>query len=315
MTATEAPTGTATLTITVVICAYTTDRWDLLSRALSSLDGQSRVPDEVVLVVDHDDALLHRATVAFDGVTVVPNTQRRGLSGARNCGIAAASGSIVAFLDDDARADPRWIDGLLSAYVDSSVLGVGGAVIADWQTRRPVWFPAEFDWVVGCSYRGLPTAVEPVRNFIGANMSYRRSVLTTVGAFNSALGRVGRRPLGCEETEFGIRARRAFDGGRFLYVPGAEVRHHVPESRSGWRYFLRRCWSEGLSNAAVARLATRGEALESERRYVARVLPAAVRGGLSSPRHGGLARAVAVIAGLAMTTGGYLRGRIGGAGT
>jgi hypothetical protein len=115
-------------------------------------------------------------------------------------------------------------------------------------------------------------------------MSYRRSALALVGSFTTGLGRVGTLPMGCEETEFAIRARRAFPSGRFLYLPTAAVRHHVPASRASLRYFLRRCWSEGLSKAAVANLATSGEALESERRYVARVLPGAVLAGVLSVR-------------------------------
>jgi hypothetical protein len=148
-------------------------------------------------------------------------------------------------------------------------------------------------------------------NFIGANMSYRRSVLVQVGPFVTALGRMETLPLGCEETEFGIRARRAFPNARFLYVPDAAVRHHVPAARSTIRYFWRRCWSEGLSKAAVARIASAGDALESERRYVTRVLPRAVAAGLASTHRGGLGRASAVVMGLGVTTAGYLYGRLG----
>jgi glycosyltransferase involved in cell wall biosynthesis len=306
--------GPATVTVSVVVCAYTEDRWSLLGQALASLRAQSRSPDQVVLVVDHCEALYERALATYAGVHVVRNLAARGLSGARNTGVTVATSDIVAFLDDDAAADPAWVERLASAYVDPSVMGVGGSAEADWQQGRPRWFPHEFDWVVGCTYRGLPTEVGPVRNFVGANMSYRRSTLARVGPFATSLGRVGALPLGCEETEFGIRARRAFPHGRFLYLPDATVRHHVPAARSTIRYFYRRCWSEGLSKATVAALATTSEALESERRYVTRVLPRAVAEAIGSARHGGLRRAFVIVAGLTVTSAGYLRGRLNGHG-
>jgi GT2 family glycosyltransferase len=297
--------------VSVVVCAYTEDRWALLCGALASLRAQSRVPQQTVLVVDHCESLYRRAVATFGDVQVVQNVAAKGLSGARNTGVAATTADIVAFLDDDAVADPGWVSRLVRAYADPSVLGVGGAAIADWQEGRPRWFPPEFDWVVGCTYRGLPTGVGSVRNFVGANMSYRRSVLVQLGPFVTSLGRRDTVPLGCEETEFGIRARRAFPDALFLYMPDAAVRHHVPAARSTIRYFCRRCWSEGLSKAAVARIATAGEALESERRYVTRVLPRAVAAGLMSTHRGGLGRASAVVMGLGVTTAGYLYGRLG----
>ena len=80
--------------------------------------------------------------------------QQRGISGARNSGIAAARGAIIAFLDDDAIAAPDWLEQLLAGYSSPNVLGVGGAIEPQWQGGRPRWFPPEFDWVVGCTYLG-----------------------------------------------------------------------------------------------------------------------------------------------------------------
>ena len=53
--------------------------------------------------------------------------------------------------------------------------------------RRPRFFPAEFDWVVGCTYRGMPEEASVVRNLIGANMSFRRSALEAIGGCRDAL--------------------------------------------------------------------------------------------------------------------------------
>lgn len=69
-------------TLSVVICAYTLDRWEDLRAAIGSVLVQDPPADEVVLVVDHNQALLERAERELSGVHVVPNQRRRGLSGA-----------------------------------------------------------------------------------------------------------------------------------------------------------------------------------------------------------------------------------------
>jgi GT2 family glycosyltransferase len=295
----------------VVICAYADERWELLTAAVESAWAQTKPPVEVVVAADHNPRLAERARTAFKSVTVVENTGERGLSGTRNAGLAATRGAIVAFLDDDAVAAPDWLERLADAYEDDRVLGVGGAIEPRWEESRPRSFPPEFDWVVGCSYRGLPRVRAPVRNVIGANMSVRRDVLDGVGGFTVGIGRVGSLPVGCEETELCIRARRQRPGGEFLFEPTARVSHTVPRERARWTYFLRRCFAEGVSKAAVAASTAPGAALSSERSYVARTLPAAVARDMGSAFRGdalGLARAALIASGLASTTAGYLVG-------
>ena len=166
----------------VVICAYTLDRWDDLLGAVASARGQEPAPREVVLVIDHNDALLQRAQAEVVGARVIANTGARGLSGARNTGVEAASGEIVAFLDDDAAAEPGWLSALVAPFADPHVVGTGGGAIPIWSVPRPAWFPDEFGWVVGCSYRGMPVVQAAVRNPIGCNMAFRRAALVEAGA-------------------------------------------------------------------------------------------------------------------------------------
>lgn len=299
----------------VVICAYTRERWAELGAAVRSVQDQTPHPHELIVVIDHNPALLERARPAFChatlAATVIPNAERPGLSGARNTGLRAASGEVVVFLDDDAAAQPGWLGALLAPYADPNVLGVGGRVEPEWRGGAPAWFPDEFLWVVGCSYRGLPARPGVVRNLIGANMSCRRDVALEVGGFRAALGRVGSLPLGGEETEFCIRAGRHFAGGTWLYQPGAAVRHAVPGGRATGRYFLRRCFAEGLSKARVSRFVGPGAALSSELAHAARVLPRGVLRGAREALGGdpaGLRRALAIAAGLTAVAAGYAVG-------
>jgi hypothetical protein len=194
------------------------------------------------------------------------------------------------------------------------VYGVGGAIEPWWATGRPGWFPGEFDWVVGCTYRGMPPAAAPVRNLIGCNMSFRREIFDHIGGFRHGIGRIGAHPVGCEETELCIRVHQHWPQATLVYQPAARVFHRIPSSRARWRYFHSRCYYEGRSKAIVAALAGSRDGLSSERTYTLQTLPrGVVQGLLDSVRHrnrSGLARASTIVAGLAITTFGYLTGRL-----
>ena len=296
----------------VVICAYTPQRWDRLLSAVRSVQAQETPAHEIVLVIDHHNELLGRVRQALPSLDVVANEGPKGLSGARNTGIARSSGAVVAFLDDDAVAKPDWLTHLLAHYADAQVLGVGGSAMPEWETPAPPWWPREFGWVIGCSYRGQPTSAAPVRNLMGCNMSIRKSVLESVGGFESSLGRTADRPLGCEETELCIRARARFPNAEFIYEPLASVRHAVPRERASWSYFRARCLAEGISKAQVARSVGQAAALSAETAYLRRVLPSAVGRNLDHGLHGdlrGFARAGAIVAGLGLTVIGFLGAR------
>jgi glycosyltransferase involved in cell wall biosynthesis len=296
--------------ICVVICTYTEKRWDTLVAAITSVQQQSLLPHEVIVVSDNNPALAARLRAQFTGMTVAEHEGMRGISGARNAGVALATGDIVAFIDDDAIADKDWLSRLARRYEDERVLGVGGKVLAEWSGARPRWFPEEFDWVVGCSYRGLPRKASPVRNFIGCNMSFRREVFSVVEGFHDELGRVAAHPVGCEETDLCIRVGNHWPAGMLLYEPQAVVRQVVPASRENWRYFLARCFFEGRSKAHLARLVGSRAGLSSERRYTLRTLPSGMLLGLydtiAHRNWYGMARASAILVGLLSTTMGYL---------
>jgi glucosyl-dolichyl phosphate glucuronosyltransferase len=243
-------------------------------------------------------------------------------------GAECATAPVICFLDDDAAADPSWLEELLDAYEDPAVLGAGGPVEPLWRAPPPSWFPDEFRWVVGCTYAGMHVCDGRIRNPIGANMSVRADVLRHAGGFTSDLGRrklgfsvSGRATFGgkaesCEETEFCIRAARLHPGGYFAYRPGARVHHAVPVQRTTWSYFVHRCLIEGNAKAVLAGLAGSKDGLGSEGRYVREVLPRAVVNDLTAAlrgQTGAARRAGAIIAGLALTAFAYARTRLGAA--
>ena len=303
---------TASLTSSVILCAYTEARWHDLVAAVASVQRQMLPPGEIIVVVDHNPRLLERARAEWPDLIVIENSGAQGLSGARNSGVAVAQGALIVFLDDDAAAAPDWLERLSACYADPSVVGVGGAILPAWRERQPGWFPAEFAWVVGCTYRGMPTDRAAVRNLIGCNMSFRRGVFDRIGGFR--IGRVGVLSIGQEndDTEFCIRLSTAQPEGRLIYEPTASVAHNVPAQRATFAYFVRRCYSEGLSKARLGRLVGRERGLSSERDYTLRTLPSGVWRGLVDTLArrdlGGILRASAIVAGLGVTTVGYAVG-------
>jgi glycosyltransferase involved in cell wall biosynthesis/GT2 family glycosyltransferase len=300
--------------ISVVICAYTMERVGQIAEAIESLQEQTVLPQEIVLVIDHSPELeaecLRRWPEGL--VRIIANNEQQGLSGARNTGLAASEGAVVAFLDDDAVAAPDWIERLGQAYADERVLGAGGAVRPMWSETPPRWFPAEFDWVIGCTHSGMPRERQAVRNLVGANMSFRREALVEVGGFRHELGRIGKIPAGCEETDLCIRIGKRHPESTILYDPEATVEHFVPAERAQRSYFSSRCRGEGRSKAILAALVGSDSGLSEERSYVRRTLPLGFLRGLGDGARGdagGIERAAMIVFGLFATTSGYLGAR------
>lgn len=290
----------------VVICTYADERWNRLRDAVASVQRQSLAPREIIVVVDHNESLLTRARSELAGVVVVANCEDRGLRGARNSGLNAATADCVAFLDDDAQASEHWLARLAAAYEDPDVAGVGGRTHPVWDGGRPRWFPPEFEWVVGGAYRGMPLVRQHVRNLWGGNMSFRRELVMQLGGF-----RIG---YSCDDTELCIRLRQRWPSKRFIFLPDAGVLHYVERSRMTVPRFLSRCYFEGGSKAVLTRLAGSHDGLASERRYTREVLPKGLKHGVVDFARrmdpAGLARATMIIGGLTSAVAGYFVGHL-----
>jgi len=298
--------------VSVVICAYAQHRWAQTRAAVRSATGQVPAPREVLLVIDHNAELAARARRELGDVVVLDNDGVPGLSAARNTGLRAARCAVTAFLDDDAVARPGWLASLVAPYGDPDVVATGGSIHPRWPRSRPRWLPPEFDWVVGCSYRGLPESGGVVRNPIGASMSIRTQPAMRAGGFDCAVGRTASRPRGCEETVLAIRLTTGRPRSSVVYVPAASVDHHVASERTRFRYFVRRCWHEGQSKAYVVCSVGPGSGLDRERRYLTSVIPGALVRDLRQLLAGhprGLLRMTCTVAGVLATVGGYLAGR------
>ncbi len=231
--------------ISVVIS--TLGREPRLIQAVSSVLAQSHHNLELI-IVDNDPRLgvarLGLAEIHDPRLRIVEQPVR-GLSTARNVGVAAASGEIVAFLDDDAVADVDWLRQVAGPFQEHhGVSCVTGLVLpAQIETRAQVWFEefGAFDkgferlvWTLRESgrdavrgARGQQDALFPYSAGIygsGNNMAFRREVLLRLGGFDPALG-AGTATRGGEDLDAFLRVILA--GDTLIYNPSAMVRHYA----------------------------------------------------------------------------------------
>jgi glycosyltransferase involved in cell wall biosynthesis len=303
----------ASPSISVVICTHDEQRYDEVVAAVRSVERQTHPALETMVVVDHNRQLFERLGATFaTGVTVLENGGPQGAPSSKNTGALIASGDIVAFLDDDAVAADDWLEEIAAAHrTHPGILGVGGWTEPAWERSQPAWFPIEFGWVVGASYRGLPPAGGDLRNTTGGNMSVDRRAYVEAGGFDVNLGKVGVRSEP-EDTELCIRIGNMHPGRQWIFWPGARIHHKVPQERESFRYFLTRCRYEGLGKAALTAIAGSRRGLSSERSYALRILSSGVAlrlaRGLRSRDSSFFAQALVLVVGLAVTTAGFAEG-------
>jgi glucosyl-dolichyl phosphate glucuronosyltransferase len=299
------------LATAVVVCTARHERTRLLRACVDSLLAGRSVPDEILVVIDQNPSLFSVLAGSLPAPVRVLQTERQGISDARNVGLRAARSDLVAFIDDDAAAEPEWLPSLVDAFEDhDELLGAGGPVVPRWGANRR-WLPDELLWVVGCSYRGHREDAGPIRNPLGCNMAFRRRELSAGGGFATGFGKRGTALETCDETELSIRLERVHGAGRIRYVPGARVRHFVPASRISWRLLVRRSVSEGLAKGRLNRLYGQ-PALGPERSYVrtlaADALPRLLVRGIRRRDARSLLGAAAILVSLLVTTAAFLVG-------
>ncbi|XHH09894.1 MAG: glycosyltransferase family 2 protein [Candidatus Bathyarchaeia archaeon] len=255
--------------VSVVISVFSRERANDVINCIEALKKQTMQPKEIIVVFDPDVLLFNFYKKLLDSSVKLVMSNASGLSSARNKGVNNCKSEIVAFIDDDAIAEPNWLYHLVSSFSDSKVIGVGGRIIPIWHSQNSGWFPEELYWIVGCSYKGLPTEKVPIRNPIGCNMAFKRFVFEKTGYFSTSIGRVGKMLMGHEDTEFGIRATNKLPGSTIIYNPQAIVYHKVSKNRLSFRYVLNRSYSEGFSKAVIAKNNTTIKAaLGTEKTYL-----------------------------------------------
>lgn len=250
------------LLVSVVICTHNRATW--LERALASVVEQlPEVPSEApaeapaeVIVVDNrstDSTPEVAARYAGDPRVRYVFEDRLGLCHARNSGWQRARGRYIAYLDDDAVVEPGWLAAIPAAFARCPQAGVvGGRVTPIWGAARPAWLSDDVSLSLTIAdWAPEPKVIEDLRRewLVGANFAVPAAVLAEVGGFRTELGRVGRRLLSGEEMYLQRQVVRR--GYVCLYEPAMAVRHLVPASRLDKRWFRRRYYWQGVSDALM----------------------------------------------------------------
>lgn len=236
--------------ISFIVCTYSKEFFPDTLKCIDSLINQEYDNKEIILVMDKNDDLYDMFTKSLPKSVNIIINKKPGLSEARNIGIKNATGSILVFIDDDASADKHYILNLVKNYKDEKVIGTAGKILPKGKPN----YPEELYWIGGFTNKGFPEERCCVRNAYGCNMSFKRDVFDKAGLFNSNFGRVGKKLVTCEETEFSIKALNSFPGSKIIYDPSIIVYHKVHEYRQNFRYMIKRAYYEGMSKAHIDKL-------------------------------------------------------------
>jgi len=302
-------------TVSVIICCFTFDRLQDLRAAVNSVLNQTITPDQIIVSVDNNPQLARALTRELpSSVLVVANDRVRGLSETRNVAIEAATGGILAFLDDDTIAEPNWLESIRRPFQDSNVMAVAGESIPRWERGEPPpWFPPEYDFIIGCTAHKRLTVQSDheVRNVTGSNMAFRREVFAELGGWKKELGR-GQTKTGGEEAELCLRLKNAIPGARILYERSAVVHHKVTRERSTFKYVFSYAFNEGVVRAQLRKHALQftGQPLAAERLFVRRLICSVIPRNLKNHQPAALAQILVILVNTALVALGYVRGRV-----
>ena len=172
---------------------------------------------------------------------------RKGLSYGRNCGIAAAKGQFVAFIDDDETIDKGFVSAYIDLFYNHSAFAAAGALKVCYETARPKWMSHYTEKMIanpvdlGNKITTITRTVVPA----GGNMAFNKEVFNIYGNFDTNLGRQGETLLGGEENEFFDRIRNL--GERIFYTPKAVAYHHISDRKLTAEYFDKLSYGVGVS--------------------------------------------------------------------
>jgi GT2 family glycosyltransferase len=249
-------------TLSVVVC--TRDRCDALADCLTAIFAAASPPREVIVVDNSARGSALPIVERFPAASYV-HEPAPGLSKARNAGIRASRGAIIAFTDDDVQVSPGWTAELVSAFADPRADAVTGLVLpAELDTPARLHFQIDMG---GFGENFVPTLFdrrfyEEARPYgapawqigAGANMAWRRNVFARIGLFDE---RLGAGASGCSE-DSELWYRLIASGGACLYEPRAMVHHH---HRADWAGFKRqmRSYAKGHASALFIQARRHGD--------------------------------------------------------
>ena len=271
------------LRVSVVICTYSLERLPDLMEAIESVKKQTYPLIETIIVVDGNkelyDTILRLPSISpvssdenyVKGYPVIHlNETNLGLSRSRNIGAEIATGDVVAFMDDDAVADPNWIASLADMYLNYNAVVAGGMLKPLWVAGVADFIPEEYLWLIGATPKGDNNHIKEIRNTYGSNISFARDIFIHCSGFNSSFGfNAGKGGiLQGEEAELCNKVKN-LTGKGCMYNPNAIVYHKVFKERTELKPLFRRAFWQGYSKRV---LKERSAALGDESSFLRYVL-------------------------------------------
>lgn len=230
----------------VSVIVSTWNRAEFLKNTILSLMQQDFKGKYEIIVVDNNSTdetptMVKRLMKVHGTRLRYIKEDKQGLSCARNKGIMESAGDIVAFIDDDARADPGWIRYLYTTYVGRENVGVvGGKILLEWpDVSLPSWLTKNLYPSLGFFDLGEREQVE-IHDYVnfphGSNISFLKKAIGENNLFDVSIGRTGRALLAGEEIE---ACRDLLQKGWIvIYNPHAVVYHQVLPHRLHREYFV-----------------------------------------------------------------------------
>ena len=298
-TSKQTPDFIQSVHVSVILCTYAEDMYEHFKEAADSILSQSYEPLELVIIVDGTEAVYEQAVADYGmekNVVIECNEENIGLLESRNRGANVANGDVVAFIDDDAVADDRWIERIVRAYEDKEAIAAGGKMTPLWVAEKPSFLPEEFYWLVGVTHRGFAEESGEVRNTFGSNISFRADVFAGLGGFDTAIGgRKGDANLQGGETELCARLYEQYGRGVW-YDPEAEVGHKIFEYRTTLQWLINRAFWQGYSKRAMETLVEdqRGNEETFLKRLLTEFVPDRLATLIRNPSLSGLTQLVAL---------------------
>lgn len=236
---------------TVAICTH--NRAVDLKEAIDSCIRQDFDPEDFeIIVIDNRSTDDTKAIVLGYQERLEPRVhyileENLGLSYARNRAISEANGEYILFIDDDAVASEEWIQNIIDVFEADKQIGcVGGRIDPIWQGKAPHWLPTKYRSLYSILHYSDELKEMDSGIPFGANVAFRSNIFNEVAPFRVDLGRIGSNLLSGEESELIARIRQQY---KIYYSPFASVQHKIAEERSTTKWFLRRMYWQGVTDA------------------------------------------------------------------
>lgn len=235
--------------LSILVCTYNRDY--VLEECLKSLVNQTSPKNlyEVIIVdnnsTDNTKDIAYKYSKENNNFLYVKEVQV-GLSIARNTGLSFSKASYVAFIDDDAKADDKWVEMIIKVIDEQKPDIIGGPIFPYYKGMKPIWYK---DIYGSYSIFDKEGWVTEELFFSGSNIIFKKKLLESYGGFNPSLGMHGKNAGYHEETAIQIKARK--DGKKIFYSTNIKTFHLVSEERKNIIFYFFNAYKSGKDSKTV----------------------------------------------------------------